>query len=223
MSLDGAAGRIDEAPLLDRWTALTGPGAGPAGADLLARYGQPHRRYHTVRHLAEVLDAVDELAEFADDADAVRLAAWFHDAVYEIHVGGAPGAISNEEASARLAAEVLRDAPDVGSGRLVEVLRLIRMTEGHSVEAGDRNGAVLSDADLAILGADPARYEQYAQAVREEYRAVPEDVFGPGRIAVLRGLLDESVLFRTPAARARLEECARGNMRAEITRLSERR
>lgn len=221
MSLDGV-GRIGEARLFDRWAALTGPAAGPAGVDLLVRYGEPHRKYHTVRHLTEVLDAVDELAEFADDADAVRLAAWFHDAIYEIDVGSAAGTISNEEASARLAESALRDALDVGAVRLAEVLRLIRLTERHSVGAGDRNGAVLSDADLAIR-ASPTRYAQYARAVREEYRAVPEDLFGAGRVAVLRGLLDESVLFRTPAARARYEERARQNMRAEIAGLDERR
>jgi predicted metal-dependent HD superfamily phosphohydrolase len=222
VSLD-RRGQEDEARLLTRWAALVGPAGGPAGLDLLARYAQPHRRYHTVRHLTEVLDIVDELAEFADDADAVRLAAWFHDAIYEVDVSGAAGAISNEEASALLAESVLRGSPNVAAARLAEVLRLIRMTERHSVGAGDRNGAVLSDADLAILGAGPARYEQYAQAVREEYEAVPEDLFSVGRAAVLRGLLDESVLFRTPAARARYEERARENMRAEIARLAGRR
>ncbi|MGH3379956.1 MAG: HD domain-containing protein, partial [Actinoallomurus sp.] len=59
------------------------PGPEAIGADLLRRYAEPHRRYHTTTHLAEVLDHVGELAGEAADADAVRLAAWFHDAVYD--------------------------------------------------------------------------------------------------------------------------------------------
>lgn len=176
--------------------------------------------------MAEVLDMVDELAESAADADAVRLAAWFHDAVYEIGAGTAAGAaagaaavpVSNEEASARLAESVLTGL-GIGGARVSEVLRLVRLTERHSVEAGDRNGAVLSDADLAILGAGAQRYEQYAQEVREEFRAVADDLFRAGRVAILKGLLDQPALFRTPAARARYDERARENMRAEIARL----
>ena len=49
-----------------------------------------------------MLAHLDMLADEADDIDAVRLAAWFHDAVYE------PGA-DNEEASAALAAAVLSE------------------------------------------------------------------------------------------------------------------
>ena len=218
----GEVDEVDEARLLSRWTALTGEQGRAAGIDLLARYAQPHRRYHTLRHLTEVLDVVDELAGFADDADAVRLAAWFHDAVYEVVIGGGGGGgggtdqVSNEEASARLAESVLAELK-VAEARACEVARLIRMTELHSVDADDRNGAVLSDADLAILAAGPARYGQYALAVREEYRAVPEDLFRAGRAAVLRGLLEQPVLFRTPAGRARYEDRARENMRAEMS------
>ena len=85
-----------------------------AGRDLIDRYAEPQRRYHDGRHLAEVLAAVDRLAEHAEDLTAVRLAAWFHDAVYE--PAASPGA--NEEASARLAAHVLtRLGQPAGSGR----------------------------------------------------------------------------------------------------------
>jgi predicted metal-dependent HD superfamily phosphohydrolase len=39
--------------------------------DLIARYEEPHREYHKLRHLTEVLDIVDELA--AEAARLVRL------------------------------------------------------------------------------------------------------------------------------------------------------
>jgi predicted metal-dependent HD superfamily phosphohydrolase len=192
--------------LLPRWP---GPGPEAIGADLLRRYGEPHRRYHTTEHLAAVLDGVDELAAEADDADVVRLAAWFHDAVYD------PARSDNEERSAVLAERMLADT-DLPAAAIAEVARLVRLTTTHDPREGDRNGAVLCDADLAILAADPERYAAYAAAVREEYAAVPDAAFREGRADVLRSLLDLSALFRTPRGRERWEEAARHNLRTEL-------
>lgn len=72
------------AALLERWTALAGPGSETYGRKLIDCYREPHRRYHTADHLAYMLDVVDLLAAEADQPDAVRYATWFHDAIYEI-------------------------------------------------------------------------------------------------------------------------------------------
>ncbi len=190
--------------LAERW-----PGPEGIGAELLRRYREPHRRYHTDRHLAEVLDRVDELAGDADDADAVRLAAWFHDAVYD------PARGDNEERSAVLATRLLAGT-DLPPATVEEVARLVRLTTTHDPDGGDRNGAVLSDADLAILAADPVRYAAYAAAVREEYAAVPDEEFRAGRAGILRALLDLPALFRTATARERWEADARHNLATEL-------
>jgi predicted metal-dependent HD superfamily phosphohydrolase len=190
-----------------------------AGLDLIARYEEPHRRYHTVRHLTEVLDVIDELADEADDLDAVCLAAWFHDAVYESGAGHADSDVSNEEASALLAELVLAKL-GIPAPRIAEAARLVRLTENHAADPADRNASVLFDADLAILAAEPERYAQYAQAVREEYSEISEDLFRPGRAQVLGALLEAPALYRTPAAHAHFESRARANVTAEIARLS---
>jgi predicted metal-dependent HD superfamily phosphohydrolase len=195
--------------LEDRWVELAGPEARRIGANLAARYGEPHRRYHTREHLAEVLDRVDELAGHAQDADVVRLAAWFHDAVYDPQRG------DNEERSAWLAERMLTDT-DLAPGVIAEVARLVRLTTTHAPEPEDRNGQVMCDADLAILAAEPERYAAYAAAVREEYSFVPEDLFRQGRADVLRGLLGLPRLFGTPAAGERFEARARHNIETEL-------
>jgi predicted metal-dependent HD superfamily phosphohydrolase len=180
---------------------------GPAGADLLRRWSEPHRRYHTVEHLAAMLDVVDRNAALADDALAVRLAAWFHDAVYD------PRAGDNEERSAALArAAVPAHLAD-------EVVRLVLVTKGHATGTDDRNGSLLCDADLAILAASPDRYARYAAAVREEYSFVPEDVFRAGRAAVLRSLAELPVLFRVVPERDEWTAAARANLAMEIKTL----
>ncbi|MEV6780054.1 HD domain-containing protein [Streptomyces syringium] len=185
------------------------PDPDPYADDLLARWSEPQRRYHTVDHLLAVLDRVDELAEHADDAEAVRFAAWFHDAVYR------PDRSENEERSAHLAERAL---PELGidQARTAEVARLVRLTVGHDPAPGDWNGEVLCDADLAVLAGSPEDYAAYAAAVREEYGFVPDAAFREGRAAVLRQLLELPRLFRTPYGHDRWEPVARRNLTTEL-------
>ncbi|MFE4371655.1 hypothetical protein ACFRMN_26100 [Streptomyces sp. NPDC056835] len=197
--------------------ALRAEAAGPDPHEyadrLLARWSEPQRRYHTTDHLLAVLDRVDTLAEYADDPDVVRLAAWFHDAVYH------PDRSENEERSARLAERALPEA-GLSEDRTREVARLVRLTTTHAAAPGDRNGAVLCDADLAILASGPEAYAAYAAAVREEYGFVPDDAFRTGRAAVLEQLLALPALFRTPYGAREWEARARANLADELRGLT---
>jgi predicted metal-dependent HD superfamily phosphohydrolase len=199
--------------LLERWNA-TLPGQPEIGDDLLRRYAEPHRRYHTAEHLRHVLTMIDELAG-NQDLYLVRLAAWFHDAVYAIPAGQ----LSNEEASARLAIRTLGRA-GLEQEDLNQVARLVRLTETHVPGARDPEGELLCDADLAILAAPPDAYARYVEQVRAEYAAVPEQDFLAGRLAVLTELADREI-FRTTGGR-RLTAAARENLEAELESLVQR-
>ncbi|MCX4881694.1 hypothetical protein [Streptomyces sp. NBC_00847] len=207
--------------LRTRWNrALEGarpPGAGPDPApyadDLLARWQEPQRHYHTLAHLTAVLDHIDVLEKYARDPDVVRLAAWFHDAVH------LPERSENEERSARLAERALLEA-GVPAAKTAEVTRLVRLTVTHAPADDDRDGQVLCDADLAILASPPSAYAAYTAAVREEYHFVPGAAFREGRAAVLRQLLDLPRLFRTPYGQAEWEATARYNIGSELEMLS---
>jgi len=189
--------------LAARWSRLR-PGADELGQDLLDRWSQPHRHYHNLDHLAAVLAVVDRYAHLAAAPDAVRLAAWFHDAVYD------PRAADNEERSAELAERHLGDP---------EVARLVRLTAGHEVAPGDTNGALLADADLAILAAEPAAYDRYVAAVRREYGHVPGDAFRAGRARVLESLVALPELYRIVPPRATWDSLARANLARELAEL----
>ncbi len=180
--------------------------------NLLVRWAEPQRRYHTVDHLTAVLDHIDVLEDHADGPELVRLAAWFHDAVY------APDRSENEERSARLAERALPEA-GLSPDQVAEVARLVRLTVTHDPAEGDRNGEVLCDADLAILAAAPDAYAAYAAAVRAEYAFVPDEAFRTGRAAVLRQLLGLPHLFRTPYGAAEWETAARENLMTELALL----
>ncbi|PWR07510.1 metal-dependent phosphohydrolase, partial [Micromonospora sicca] len=173
--------------LIARWrAAVRGAGAtDPAGVDragerLLAGWREPHRHYHTADHLTAVLDVVDGHAALARRPDLVRLAAWCHDAVYDSRAGGD----ANERASAALAGDLLADA-GLPAAAVAEVRRLVLLTAGHVVAADDPDGALLCDADLAVLASPPPVYDRYVAAVRREYAHIPDPDFRAGRARVL--------------------------------------
>lgn len=196
--------------LLRRHSAA--PDTGTVGAALLARWSEPHRRYHDLTHLRGVLDAVDDLAGYADDPDAVRLAAWYHDAVY----AGAP----DDEENSALLAEADLSALGVPAALVREVARLVRLTVDHNPEPADRNGQVLSDADLAVLALAPEEYRRNTARVRAEYGHVADDDFRSGRARIIAALLAAPALYRTPAGRRWWEAAARRNLTAELRSLS---
>jgi predicted metal-dependent HD superfamily phosphohydrolase len=179
---------------------------------LLAAYADPDRGYHDVRHLAEVLERLDELAAAgtAYDRTPVLLAAWFHDAVYD-------GERDAEERSAAWAEEALPGVVDAETA--AEVARLVRMTESHRPADTDANGCALSDADLGILAAPRSRYDEYVAAVRAEYRHLSDDVFTAGRAEVLRELTAKPTLFHTAHGITEWEDPARRNVERELSAL----
>lgn len=205
-----------DAELLERWTTLAGPAAARYGKKLIRYYREPHRRYHTTEHLAYVLDVIDVLEAEAERPDVVRYAAWFHDAVYEIAIDSH---LTNEERSARLAEAVLHRMR-LPKDLIADVGRLVRNTADHQFDPADRDSAVLCDADLAILGSEPEEYRLYAARVREEYRHIRDAQFRPGRVKILRDLLNRPAIYRTERGRGLFEEAARRNVAAEIERLT---
>jgi predicted metal-dependent HD superfamily phosphohydrolase len=175
---------------------------------LEAAYGDSSRGYHDLLHLTEVLEHVDVLMAPDEPArEAVLLAAWFHDAVYD-------GQGDDEERSAQLASTSLDGTPLAS-----EVARLVRLTATHRPADDDPAGQVLCDADLGILAADDERYAAYTAGVRAEYAQVPDADFAAGRAAVLRDLLAKPTLFHTATARREWEEPARANVSNEIAQL----
>lgn len=182
-------------------------------ADLISRWTQSHRHYHDLTHLGAVLAVIDDHAGWADDVGAVRLAAWFHDAVY------APRRDDNEQASAALARSVLRRL-GLAAGAIVEVTRLVRLTEHHDPEPDDRNGQLLCDADLSVLASDHEAYRHYAHRIRMEYAHVPDQAFRAARVGVLRRLLALPRLYHVPALRDACEAQARTNLTRELSALT---
>lgn len=174
---------------------------------LIARYSEPHRDYHGVRHLEFGLERLAELGA----GPIERIAYWFHDAV---HSNSTP---DDERASAEVAREMLRDHLTIRE--LNEVVRLVLLTITHQPEPGDESGAMVSDADLAGLALDWASYSRNVEGIRFELPDVTDEQWRIGRAQVLRSLLDGEHLFHTEHGRTHWEAAARANMQRELDEL----
>jgi predicted metal-dependent HD superfamily phosphohydrolase len=200
--------------LWQRWCAtlapfdLTGMALAPAFTHLADAYSAPERYYHTLDHLADVLDVIAEFHGFVQ-LSLVELAAWFHDVVYDTH------AADNEEKSSAWAGETLQE---LGLPRNVieRTQGLIALTKRHEAPADDMAAAILLDADLAILGADLADYARYAVAIRREYAWVSDADYRAARRRVLETFLGRERIYRTEQLYAARDARARDNIRREI-------
>jgi predicted metal-dependent HD superfamily phosphohydrolase len=213
--------------LISWWTqdvSALSPQADPddvaaVGADLLARWTEPHRRYHSTRHLVEMFWALEDLTDAGELSDGAatlaRAAAWLHDAVYD--PPALPGI--NETASVALADEVLRQLR-LDSDAIRTVVELIQMTTDHTVRRNSKLHRAFNDADLWILSASRDRFDEYCAQVREEYASVPDEQYALGRTAILRQLDGPDGLYLTAYGRSHWTEAARENLARELARLS---
>lgn len=196
------------------WQRLTG--GQPAETwwlALQAHYTEPHRAYHTLQHLAECLHHFDNVRSLMQCPDAVEVALWGHDVIYDTHRH------DNEEASAQWTQQLLQEvgAPIETVQRVVDLIHLTK----HVAAPVDSDGAFLLDIDLAILGAEAGRFAEYEQQVRQEYSWVAWPAFGTGRAQILQRFLQRPTLYRTPFFQERFEDQARTNLLSSLANLTQ--
>lgn len=178
--------------------------------ELETAYNSPGRHYHTLRHIEQMLMLLDEVKEACTDPEAIRLAIFYHDIVYNAQRQ------DNEAQSATIARERLTT---LGFRDVDKVVALILATQKHE-GSGDQDTNYLLDIDLNILGAAWPQYLAYVQQVREEYSIYPDEVYKPGRVQVLRHFLSAARIFKTDYFYQKLEAQARENLQKEIVLLS---
>ena len=173
--------------------------------ELSRRYCQPHRRYHDLRHIANMLVRGGELGLTDDQVMAI----WFHDAVYD------PLSRTNEVDSAALAADLLMRAGwEVPRIHVVE--RMVLDTAGHMPSIPE--SAEVIDLDLCTLAGTWKEYAANSALIRAEYSAVSTEEFDAGRAEWLRGMLARPRIFWTEWG-APLEEKAQANLARDLNEL----
>lgn len=203
-------------PTIERWAALCQrAGARERVAEtfgiLRGYYMEPHRAYHTLAHIDHCLRDYDEAAAAGASRDAIELAIWFHDAIYDTRRK------DNEEQSAALAGALMRamKVEDVLCERVPELILATRHVEPPQTP----DCRLMVDVDLAILGAPRDVFDVYEQQIRREYDWVAEEQFIQGRMVFLRSMMERATIFNTPHFREKYEVRARENMTRAMERL----
>jgi predicted metal-dependent HD superfamily phosphohydrolase len=178
--------------------------------ELKQRYGEPHRYYHTGEHLQHCFDLVDQTAAGMDDATAVEMGLWFHDAIYT------PQALDNELRSAELFLARIGQYSDPDFSR--RVYAMIMVTTHRSVPQ-TRDEQFIIDIDLSSLGLPWEGFCRNGEDIRQEYAQVPDALFFAGRYAFLQGLLNRPHLYFTDFIRNRYEAIARDNLQRCLAEL----
>lgn len=178
--------------------------------ELFSHYAEPGRHYHTISHLENMAAELTPLRPQIDDWDAVLFALFYHDVIYK------PTSLQNEAESARFARQRLQ-AIGFPADRMETCAAMILATKEHLPASGDT--AFLLDADMAVLGAAPDVYRQYADGVREEYSVFPDLLYNTGRKKILRHFLSMDRIFSTEYFYDRFERRARLNIQDEIDQL----
>jgi predicted metal-dependent HD superfamily phosphohydrolase len=196
---------------LGAWRALGIPDSPELNSlyhDVLLRYSEPHRHYHTRQHLAECFEKVQDILSLAEHPGEVLVGLWFHDALYDTRRH------DNEQRSADWARSAARElgASAESAQRIHDLIMFTR----HSAAPVGVDAQVLVDADLSILGAPLARFQEYETQVRSEYAWVPDEVFRSTRASILKELLGRSHLYSTAQFQERYEAQARRNLRQSL-------
>lgn len=193
------------------WEELGAPADAALHDALIARYSEPHRKYHTLQHLTECLENVRELRALAEHAAEIEIALWFHDAIYQVRRN------DNEAKSAAWAhASMLAGGtPPAAAARVHE---LVLATRHNAIPSGN-DAAILVDVDLWILGAPPERFDEYERQIRAEYGWVPDFLYRRERRKILQQFLARSRIFNTELFFVRFESQARANVARSLARL----
>jgi predicted metal-dependent HD superfamily phosphohydrolase len=173
------------------------------------KYSDSSRHYHNINHISSMLALAEQHSSLIRDKDIVLFSIWFHDIVYN------PLKKDNEEKSRDLADEMMSRL-NIEAEKIKRVHEYILATKTHS-GSEDSDLSFFLDLDLSILGASAETYDNYCRNVRKEYSWVPDMLYKPGRIKVLRHFLDMEKIFKTELFYNLFETKARENLENEMS------
>ncbi|WP_019961591.1 HD domain-containing protein [Woodsholea maritima] len=197
---------------LARDLALEADLATACAQSVRTHYAEPHRHYHTLRHIVSLLEGARDLRDHFENWDAVRLAIVFHDVIYDV------AKFDNEHQSALLLAEMLGEYID--GEVLIQAQRTIEATQRHVATPWSDTNLVI-DLDMAIMGQPWPVYARYLEAVRAEYVPIyGEEMYRQGRMALfLEPTLQKPSIFLTAPFTA-LDDQAHANILRELSLLN---
>ncbi len=136
---------------------------------LLQGYREPHRRYHTLAHIKHCLTMFDQCKALSRHPDALELAVWFHDVIWQ------PGEGDNEALSAELYLQFSEGVHADDLRQRVNSLIMATVHDGSSLE--DSDAPYMVDIDLSSFGLSWDEFLRDSQNLRQESRLEDADFY----------------------------------------------
>jgi predicted metal-dependent HD superfamily phosphohydrolase len=150
------------------------------------------------------LSQFDLASEFMEEPDAVEMALWFHDAIYD------PKKSDNEEKSAELFRGLAGGRADLRFTH--KVINLIINTT-HREWPYSQDGQLTVDIDLSSLGLPWEVFKNNSRAIRNEYAHLSDKKFAHQQDRFFKSLLSRSSVFASAYFKERYESVARNNIK----------
>lgn len=203
-----------------RFTSLwnrcqAGEGTGARAEDVFKEvhdgYSAPGRFYHTPKHIEHCLTQFDLVVGEMESPDAVEMAIWFHDLIFDVNVD------DNEVQSARRFVELANHS--MNAEFKTRVYDLIMVTAPPRLpNTGDQK--FMLDIDLSSFGLPWDDFVRDSIAVRQESPRLSDADFFPGQRAFLESLVSREHFYFTDFFRSRIEETARSNIYRHLENLN---
>lgn len=154
--------------ILDKWNI------GCEIEAILERWREPHRKYHGISHLEDLLSQIERRrSEFSEEEfEMLSIAALFHDAIYD------PTSSMNEEESAQL----LLGFSD-GRKEVMDICQMIMETKSHMGSSQISEKFCQMDMDIVNRNLDDLL--AWEEGIRYEYSIFPKEEYKSGRIKFL--------------------------------------
>ena len=177
--------------------------------DLYRTYRRSNRFYHDANHIASCFAELN--AALADgvkceNIEALRLALWFHDYVYEGQYK------DNKERSAVAAYKAAMRLSNNDEGFAETVKNLVLVTKHSVYFPTTPDEQLICDLDLASLAAPAEQFDANSEAIRKEYAFVPDELFHQERRKILTNFNLRIPLYYTQYFRDLYEARAHENL-----------
>ena len=180
--------------------------------DVVTEYNGAGRYYHTMQHISEMFELSHRCIKANENTLLLYIAIFFHDVIYN------PLSTTNEEDSVKDFESYEFKIPENQSKIIKD---LIMVTKHHRTD-GSHLQNLMVDLDLAVLGSDITRFNEYERQIRNEYSSYLDDEYNAGRIEFLKKILSRPTIFLTEGFQQEYETIARENMNKLVLSLEKK-
>ena len=182
-------------------------------ARLLEGYGEPGRYYHSFAHIRHCLAMFDQCRSLLRHPDAVELAVWFHDVIFE------PGKPDNEARSARLYLDLSDGVHPPETRGLVDRLVMATLHDGEVLR--DEDAKYMADIDLSSFGLPWKEFLRDSENLRREAGDLSDEEYYQKAIGFHDYLQARDGFYHTEFFAARFEIPAKQNIARYLAHIND--